>query len=188
MIIRRSAWLLLPVALAACSQHRFAASAEGKKIISYGADWPNTAYVRQNIRQMEKLPFDGIIIGVSQSREPEQHKDTLGITLFDRKRVEPADYEHAIADLRSTDFTRFTDNFIQVETMAGYADWIDDGHWDIICHNIAAMARVAHEGGCAGLMIDPEEYNGPLWTYERWDAARKYGKTQEEFIRLARLL
>ena len=38
----------------------------GKKLISYGMDWPNTAYVRQHVREMEKHPFDGIVIGVSE--------------------------------------------------------------------------------------------------------------------------
>ena len=44
----------------------FHPSTQDKKLISYGSDWPNTAYVRQHVREMEKHPFDGIVIAISR--------------------------------------------------------------------------------------------------------------------------
>jgi len=47
----------LVVAVAALGQQPLAS----KKLIEYGWDVPNPAYIRANIREMEKRPFDGLI-------------------------------------------------------------------------------------------------------------------------------
>ena len=44
---------------------------KNKKIINYGQDWPNTAYIRAHIQEMEQRPYDGIVIAISKKREPE---------------------------------------------------------------------------------------------------------------------
>src|SRR6476620_2199355 len=53
------ALIVSPLASAA----EFVPATRVKKLISYGSDWPNTVYVRQHVREMEKQPFDGIVIG-----------------------------------------------------------------------------------------------------------------------------
>ncbi len=143
----------------------------GKKLIEYGWDCPNTAFVRQNIRQMEKRPFDGVIIRVTRTG-PNGAEDTLGWRVFSRTRFVPADYEPAIADLAAVRFEKFTDNFIQVISMPGI-DWFDP-EWSAVAHNAGVMARVAKQGGCAGLMFDAEQYGEiKIWSYSALPETRR---------------
>ncbi|HTL30444.1 MAG TPA: hypothetical protein VL282_14530, partial [Tepidisphaeraceae bacterium] len=53
-----------------------------KKLVGYGWDWPNTAYVRAHIREMERRPFDGIVIAVSSDREPKYHCSAVGTQIW----------------------------------------------------------------------------------------------------------
>ncbi len=161
---------------------------QGKKIIAYGADWPNTAYVREHIQTMEKLPFDGIVIGVSKSQKPEQHGETIGNRLLEDEPIAPDVVEAAINDLKNTHFKKFTDNFLQIETMPGGGDYYDDTHWSLICEKFKAFARIAKQGGITGLEIDPEEYDaGHIWTPSKWVPERRHGKSQDQLIAQAKL-
>jgi hypothetical protein len=158
----------------------------GKKLIAYGWDWPNTAFVRAHIADMEKRPFDGVVIGVSKSADPEYHNNTLGIAAWGHTRIVPADYEHAIDDLRATKFKKFADNFIQVEAMPGNIDFFDED-WSTVAENFRALARVAKQGGCVGLEFDPEEYgNDHVWTYTAWSEEKQKRHTEAEYIDKAR--
>lgn len=153
---------------AAAGQWCRAQSTEGKKIIHYGWDIPDTAYFRQNIDRIDASGFDGVVISVHPpGGEPRTGgTDTLGWRLFGDQPFAPEDYEHAIEDLKATKTTQLTDNFIQILSNPGTLDWYDDAAWEVVLHNVSIMARVAKEGGCVGLMLDPEQYSGSsLWTY-----------------------
>src|SRR5437016_12385889 len=102
-----SALILLLLALAQSSP-----STAGKKLIKYGQEFPNTAYVRDHIAKMEKLPFDGIVICVTQTAEPRMREGAIGFRAFGRERFKKEDWQHAIDELRATKFKKFTDNFI----------------------------------------------------------------------------
>src|SRR5689334_1562552 len=125
---------LTTIACAGGGAVAFTPSTKNKKIINYGQDWPNTAYVRQHIAEMEKRPYDGIVIAVSREREPKAPSDSIGFRTFSRECFDAKDYQHAIDDLRNTPFKRFTDNFIQVEAMPGGVDFFDDEGWSNIAH------------------------------------------------------
>jgi hypothetical protein len=159
---------------------------QNKKLIAYGWDWPNTSFVRAHIADMEKRPFDGIVIGISKSADPEYHNSTLGIAAWGRMRIQPSDYEHSIEDLRATKFKKFTDNFIQIEAMPGDVDFFD-ADWSIVAENFRALARVAKQGGCVGLEFDPEEYGTyHVWTPSAWSEEKQKKHTEAEYIDKAR--
>jgi hypothetical protein len=140
-----------------------------KKLIAYGHDWPNTAFVRANIREMERRPFDGVVIAVSKEREPKLKCSAVGFEIWGKKRFEIGDYQHAINDLKNTKFEKFTDNFIQVEAMPADADWFSDEDFATVAHNFKMLAKIAHDGGCKGIEFDPEEYaQFKLWTWTLW--------------------
>ena len=165
----------------------FHPATQDKKLISYGSDWPNTAYVRQHIREMEKHPFDGIVIAVSRSREPQISGSSLGIGAWGEERFAAADFEHCIEDLRATKFETFTDNFIQLETMPGDVDWFDP-QWSSVIENVRILARVAKQGGCMGIEFDPEEYSDEhIFSYTAWPQARRHGRSQQQYIDQARV-
>lgn len=158
----------------------------GKKLVSYGADWPNTAYVRANIREMEKHPFDGIVIGLSESREPQLNGPTLGLKAWGKQKFDAKAYQHAIDDLKGTKFQTFADNFLQVEAMPGDVDFFSSD-WEAVIHNFRILARAAKEGGCVGLEFDPEEYSDEhVWSPALWSEAKRGGRTEEQYIAQAR--
>src|SRR5262245_38970840 len=186
--MRFSATMIVLLLAAPLSADTFTPSTNNKRLINYGQDWPNTAYVRASIRQMEKRPYDGIVIAVSKSRQP-QHRgnDSIGFRTFSRERFDVADYQHAIHDLRATKFEKFTDNFIQVEAMPGDVDFFDDAGWQTIAHNFATMAHIARQGACKGIEFDPEEYGPPTWTYTRFSEQARSAHSEDDYIAQAKL-
>lgn len=43
-------------------------STKGKKLIEWGWDEPDTKFMRANIHQMEKFPFDGLVFHATSSK------------------------------------------------------------------------------------------------------------------------
>ncbi|MDO8589109.1 MAG: hypothetical protein Q7T82_18935 [Armatimonadota bacterium] len=168
---------LVIIILCALAASHVSAGTQGKKFIQYGWGCPDTAYARQHVQELEKAPFDGVVISVNGSKSG-TGEDTLGWRVFSKVRTKPEDYKQAIADLKATKFKRLTDNFIQVISMPGDVDWFDP-EWSAIAHNAACLARVAKQGGCKGIMFDPELY-GSVWPWcyarvpEKLRAARTY--------------
>lgn len=157
----------------------------GKKLVEYGWDVPDTAFVRQHAAEMEKVPFDGVVIQVVSKTEGQ-----IGWKVFSKTKTSPEVYQQAIDDLKAAKFKRFTDNFIQVIAYPADVDWFDSD-WGSIAENAAALARVAKLSGCKGIMFDPEHYSEHhIWnfqslpknhTYEEY--AAKIKERGREFIR-----
>jgi hypothetical protein len=159
-------------------------SVKGKKLIEYGWDVPDTRYVRDHVREMEKMPFDGVVIHVGQSGQ--EGPLPASWRCWGKKRFEPKDYEPAIDDLRATKFERLTDNFIQTETGPGEVDWFDP-EWSAVAYNFACLARVAKQGGCKGIMLDTELYvTYPVWSYVDLPKELKAAHTAREYQDKAR--
>src|SRR5438105_3640593 len=106
--------LITSSALLAAGPETFHPTTAGKKLISYGQDWPNPAFCRQHIREMEQRPFDGIVIVVSKQRQPQSGGESDGFRAFGRESLKFEDYRADIDDLRHTEFKKFTDNFIAI--------------------------------------------------------------------------
>ena len=152
----------------------------GKKLIYYGIATPDAADVRAKIADLEKAPFDGIVIKVMAPGTVDMGGGSLGWRVFSSTRLQPERYERAIDDLKATPFRRFTDNFIQVIAMPGDVGWFDP-EWSAVAHNAACLARVARQGGCKGIMFDPEDYGEyHIWNCSEMPAEWRKGRTFEE--------
>jgi hypothetical protein len=156
----------------------FAPTPVGKKLIEYGWDAPGPDDVKAHVRDMEKRPFDGIVIRPTEPPQPGKRAGSIGRRAFSKKPFEPAEYQHNIDTLKSVKFEKFTDNFIQL--VSGDLDFYDD--WDACLHNVGVLAMIAKQTGCVGLMFDPEQY-GPnrLWTYDEKPAALRSAHTKAEY-------
>ncbi len=124
-----------------------------KKLIEYGWDVRNPAYVREHIREMEKLPFDGLIMRMAVG----------GRVLVKEKWAEESvadDFEQ----LRSIEWGTLTDNFL-IMYAASEVDWFSDADWEAVCHNVGLTARAAKLGRCKGLCFDAEPYGTNPWHY-----------------------
>lgn len=151
-----------------------------KKLIEYGWDVPDTAYVREHVAEMEKVPFDGVVIRVD-ARKGSKWEGTFGWNAFTARRFEAADWTHVVDDLKATSFKRFTDNFLQLTVYPGDVDWFAP-EWATIAHNVGLLARLAKQGGCKGIMFDPEAYGKQIWHYkglpEEWRKNHTFAEYQ----------
>jgi PHD/YefM family antitoxin component YafN of YafNO toxin-antitoxin module len=133
-----------------------------KKLVEYGWDVPDTAFVRANIQAMEqRCPFfDGVVLRLKGgwTKRPAH--------IFRTDAVNLAEYTDDIANLQATKFTRFTDNFVLMWGTAEKGwDWFNESHWQAAETNARWIARVARQGGLVGICFDPEPYDGNPWRY-----------------------
>ncbi len=138
--------------------------AAGKKVIEFGWDEPDTAFLRQHSGQMEQTPFDGCVFHVD-------FKDGNGAVGsftwqgWGQRAFAEADLKGALDDLKATRFRRFTHNFLRFNTTPAKLDWFDD--YSAVVHNARLAALVAREGKCRGILFDIEQYEGLLFDYRK---------------------
>jgi hypothetical protein len=140
-----------------------------KKLIEYGWDVPEPVFVKQNIEQMEKRPFNGIVIHLKGGRKVFLHHP-YAAQKFDRD----------LQSLKSTNFTKFTDNFLLVwATPEEGWDWFSDSDWQASEQNIRLLASIARAAGFVGIAFDPEPYGVDPWLYAKLSGAKD--KSFEEY-------
>lgn len=151
-----------------------------KKLIKWGQDSPTSAYLRKNIREMEKWNFDGICIDPDLRRDGKTAFLSPG-HLFSTRRFTYEELRHIVDDVKATKFTRFTDNFLvmgmcveplvfrkadwsydpatdpPMETVSS-PDWFNDAEFQILVDNWVLAARICREAGLKGFMIDMEQW------------------------------
>ena len=125
-----------------------------KKLIEYGWDVPTPAFVRDHIREMEKRPFDGLMMRLAGGNR--------GKVLFGG-RYKETDFAADIEALRGIDWQRFKHNFLMMYAAAD-ADWYSDEDWANVRFNVSLVARAAKAGKCH-LTFDAEPYGANPWHY-----------------------
>jgi len=146
----------------------FAAEKTAKKLIEFGWDEPDTAFMRKHVAEMEQMPFDGCVFHF----KGETLWECWGTRVFKEAEIQPA-----LDDLKATPFRRLTHNFLRLNTTPAKIDWFDD-HAAVLS-NVRLMARVAKEGGCKGVLFDTEQYLGPLFDYSKQRDAKS--KSWDEY-------
>jgi hypothetical protein len=146
-------------------------TAPAKKLIEFGWDEPDAAYMRKHAAQMERTPFDGTVFHVTFTDEqgkPQRFSNAVwGTRTFSDAELQPA-----LDDLKATRFVRFTHNFHRFNVLPGTVDWFDD--FAPIVSNARLAARIAKEGKARGILFDIEPYDSPVWHYAKQrDAATK---------------
>jgi hypothetical protein len=170
-------WLLLILGLGLCCALIGCATAHPisrvapKKLIEFGWDEPDTAFMRRHITEMESSPFDGCVFHVNYTK-PDGTAGNFLWEAWSTRAFTEAELQQALADLTATRFRRFTHNFLRFNTVPGDVDWFDD--FSAILNNARLAAHIAREGKAAGILFDIEQYNAPLFNYrEQRDAGKK---------------
>ena len=135
-----------------------------KKLIEFGWDEPGTAFMRAHVAEMEATPFNGCVFHIDAIDE----KGTavpFTWQCWGKRTFKPSELQHALDDLKATKFHRFTDNFLRFNTAPADIDWFDD--YSAVISNAKLAATVAHDGGCAGILFDIEQYTNPLFNYAK---------------------
>ena len=149
-----------------------------KKLIRVGGyNYPDL--VRREIRNMEKLPFDGLGLKLHDWRN--------SLSVFRPEPYDESKLAQDYEDLRRIEWGSFTDNFIRMITVKREhprQDWFDDAQWDAIQHNVRLVTKAARIGRCAGACFDAEAYGPNPWAYQQ--AAHKISKTFAEYEAVVR--
>ena len=164
-----------------------------KKLIYYGWGVRDTQYIRDHWREMEEMPFDGTGITIAIDRSKPTMGDgvagnLLGWQVMGRRSFQVAEFRQAITDLKVAKWRRLTDNFLPVALSASGSaaglNWFDDERWRIVAHNFDVVARLAAETRLKGLILDPEHYDYPLFSYA--SQRRQVDRSFEQYVEVAR--
>jgi hypothetical protein len=134
-----------------------------RKVIQFGWGEPDTAFMRRHVRQMETAPFDGCVYNVRFEPAPGL-RGNLAWDAWGRHAVPAAALEPAERDLTATRFERFRHNVVRMNVTPGDVDWFDDG-FEAVLENARSLARLARLGGSAGVLLDTETYQAPLFQH-----------------------
>ncbi len=158
------------------------AAAQAKRLIEFGWDEPDTAFLRAHISEMAKTPFDGCVFHAQYERT-NGGKGSFTWEAWGPQVFTEPDLKSAIADLRQTQFGRFNQNFLRFNTTPARMDWFED--YTAVIANAELAARVARLGRCPGILFDIEQYDGPLFNYRKQrDAKTKSWEIYAAQVRL----
>jgi len=144
---------------------------QARKLIEWSAVEPTTAFMREHIRTMEQLPFDGLIFHLKTNDNVQLVWNMWSNTPFTVDQ-----FSQEIADLEATKFERFTERFLRCNVTPGNIDWSDEEAWKVVAGNFRTAAQIVSRTGCRGIMFDTEQYDHvpfswPHQTPEERDAA-----------------
>jgi hypothetical protein len=161
--------LLLPESIVA--QQR-----PSKKIVEYGWDVPYPDFIRDNIREMEKRPFDGIIFRTKEFDHA-----------FDTRPWKQQDMQPQLDVLAAIQWQKFTDNFLTLYAASKWKmDWFNDEQWNVIVENMKLFSLAVHSGRCVGVCFDPEPYGTDPWVYPGSYADKPFDQVAEQVRRRGR--
>lgn len=166
----------------ACAQE----SAPRKKLIWYGWNMPLSYEIPKLWPEIDKLPLDGLVIDVPvDPSKPARGNNTtgnrLGWSIFDPTPLKIENFKNQIADLKTAKWKNISAPFLTSAAASFGQDkelsWFDDARWATITNNWRTLATIAREGGCRGIMFDPEHYDyasvgAELFNYEGHRAKR----------------
>jgi hypothetical protein len=162
-------WLFLPESIVA--QQR-----PSKKIVEYGWDVPYPDFIRDNIREMEKRPFDGIIFRTKEFDHP-----------FDTRPWKQQDMQPQLDCLAAIQWQKFTDNFLTLYAASKWnMNWFNDEQWNVIVENMKLFSLAVHSGRCVGVCFDPEPYGTDPWVYPGSYADKPFDQVAEQVRRRGR--
>ncbi|MHB9070782.1 MAG: hypothetical protein ACYC54_10500 [Sedimentisphaerales bacterium] len=142
-----------------------------KKLIYVGIDKPDVNSLPQIVEQMEQTPFDGWTFGIRSKNahlslldgRPRKFDFTWGS--WSNRVFTHDEIQSSIDSFKNAKFKKFTDNFVYLCVTPGDIDWFDS--YDAVLNNVGLAALIAKEGGLKGVFFDPEEYETPLWNYQK---------------------
>ena len=135
-----------------------------KKLIEFGWDEPDPAFLRKHRDQFEQSPFDGCVFHLT-ARSATGSPENFTWLCWGRRRFSDAELKPAIDDLESIAWTRFRHNFLRFNVTPADLDWFDD-HAAVIS-NARVAARAARAGRCKGILLDTEAYQGKLFDFHK---------------------
>src|SRR5213593_482403 len=139
-------------------------AASKKKLIEFGWDEPDPAFMRDHAQQLDKSPFDGCVFHVDARRANGSKArftwDGWGEEAFAKESLQPA-----LEELKAAKLRRCTQNFVRFNTTPAKIDWFDDH--TAISNNCHLAAWFAREAKLPGILFDIEQYEGQLFDFRK---------------------
>jgi hypothetical protein len=172
-------WTSILLLLALCASVN---AAPKKKLIEFGWDEPDPAFMREHAQQLDNSPFDGCVFHVDARRANGSRAnftwDAWSNEAFTKESLQPA-----IQDLKDAKLRRCTESFVRFNTSPGKLDWFDDH--TAISNNCYLAAWFAHEAKIPGILFDIEQYDGQLFDFRKQrDGAQKGWEAYAAQVRL----
>jgi hypothetical protein len=144
-----------------------------KKVIEYGWDVPYPDFVQENIGEMEKRPFDGIIFRTKEFNHA-----------FDTRPWKQEDLQPQLDSLATIEWEKFTYNFLTLYAANKWnMDWFNDDQWNVIIENMKLFSLALSSGHCVGVCFDPEPYGTDPWVYPGSYADKQFDQVAEQVRR-----
>jgi hypothetical protein len=169
--------VLLTILLAAPGASRGAAPKE-KKLIEFGWDEPDTAFLRRHVERMERTPFDGCVFHVNYTTPEGKNTGAFVWECWSTRAFKDSELQASLEDLKATKFNRFRHSLLRFNATPGNVDWFDDAGFAAVASNARLAAKVAREGGVKGILFDIESYNEPLWEYGKLKDAKTKSRAE----------
>ncbi len=153
-----------------------------RRLIQFGWGEPTTDFLRRHIREMERLPFDGVVLNAGY-RDASGRQALLHWRGFSAEPIPWQSLEPALRDLRETPLGRFRDSFLRFNVTPGDVDWGEDAFSGVV-HNARLAGRLVGGGGLRGILLDVEQYQHPLFRPpDRLPAAAPTSSAYEHLVR-----
>jgi hypothetical protein len=170
---------ILPLARAAL---RPSGEPPPKRLIQFGWGEPTTGFLRRHIREMERLPFDGVVLNAGY-RDASGQPALLHWRGFSAEAIPWPSLEPALRDLQETHLRRFRDSFLRFNMTPGDVDWGAET-FSAVVHNARLAGRLVGGGGLRGILLDVEQYQHPLFRPpERLPAGAPTPSAYEDLVR-----
>jgi hypothetical protein len=156
------------------------AGADRPSLIATGWDNPTPAQFRDHLAAFGRTPFDGAVIVAT--RQTADGDTVRSLNAFTAEPWTEGEFAQAIADLKAAKPTRPMRHFLSVYANPGDVGWFDDAAWTQVVEHWRLLARVAHEGGLAGLLFDAEPYTKP---FQQFNPSRQKDRSEHSFTEFA---
>ncbi len=149
-----------------------------RKLIEFGWDEPDLAFLLRNRAEMERSPFDGCVFHVNTS-VPGKQPESLTWLGWGRREFKLEEFQVLLKDLAANPLVNsdpqrksFDHNFLRFNVTPGKLDWFDD-HRAVLA-NARLAGSLARLGSCDGILLDTEQYEGRLFDFKQQrDAAHR---------------
>src|SRR4030095_10037009 len=120
-----------------------------------------------HVAAMERnTPFDGCVFHANWNKPDGVRGGSFTWECWSRRAFTEAELAQGRADLKATNFTRMSHNFLRFNVTPGDVDWFDDAAFAAVVNNARLAAKLAHDGGgCDGVLFDIEQYDKRLFNY-----------------------
>jgi len=161
----------------------YSVKTSGQKLIYSGWDSPTSMFVKNNWQTMDSTPLDGTSIAVLVDRSlPVSTANLLCWQVTSSQvnlTVNDAFYTGAVSDMTNVSFTNLNENMLRVKINGSASSdlyWYDSTRWTQFINNWKVLVNLAKDLNCKGIIIDTEDYNGHLFSYQH-----QYNYNQSSF-------